>query len=229
MSTDLTLPPESGGAPEAFDYGDFEDEAAAELRAIAERCRVHMRRSVADMIAIGHELRRVRDEYLEEREFAPWLRAELEIPRSTAYNFISVADRFGEHLSNIGHIPAGVLIELARKSTPAELVEGVLSGDLEPTAAAVRQARAEHRGEAPSRERHAYPSLEQRLKRMAPERRADTLLGALETLAATTTVAAALIAAAAARRYGDAAAKRLEPLAKVLAAAQERVREGAAA
>jgi hypothetical protein len=208
-----------------YDHRGFEVQETAELRAAAQRIRGHLSRSAFDMITAGFELRRIRDDLLQPREFAPWVREELQFSRSTAYRLIACADladraaRICPKLGQIHPLSAGAFLELAAKSVPDELLEGVLSGEVASTPAAVREALAKHRGEPSRRGPHACPTVGELLEEMSDEERIDTVLDAFERFEGKASEAAALLLRRANRRYRGSAAGRLQTFAQAFAVA----------
>lgn len=114
---DLTVPPRS-----AFDYSGLAEDTRAALLERAAEIRGRERRVTEDLVAIGRALIDVKGR-LPEGRFDEWLRAEFGWGRSSAYRFISVAERFGEVSSQIGTIAPSALYLLAEAGTPEEARE----------------------------------------------------------------------------------------------------------
>jgi hypothetical protein len=85
-----------------FDYSPLEAKVAEKVRSSAEAIRQQVRNTLENAIKIGQELLAVK-EALPHGQFLPWLRAEFQWAERTAYNFISVAERF--KLATIANLP----------------------------------------------------------------------------------------------------------------------------
>src|SRR5437660_559657 len=85
-----------------FDYSPLEAKVAEKVRSSAEAIRQQVRNTLENAIKIGQELLDVK-EALPHGQFLPWLRAEFQWAERTAYNFISVAERF--KLATIANLP----------------------------------------------------------------------------------------------------------------------------
>jgi len=112
----------------------------AELAAIAGDLRPRIARMQADMLYIAQGLLRAR-RLLPHGAFEDWVERELGIERRTAERMLSVARRFEGKCDMVSHLPTSVLYELAAPSTPDEVVEKVLSGQLEPAVSVIREAK----------------------------------------------------------------------------------------
>jgi hypothetical protein len=113
----------------------------AELESVAGRVRDRLRRTAADVIAIGEDLIRAKA-LLGHGGFGSWLDREFALSRRSAEQFMAAARRFGTKGEAISHLPAGVVLELSARSVPDELVEGVLAGEVQPSVSAIRAERA---------------------------------------------------------------------------------------
>jgi hypothetical protein len=118
----------------------------AELESVAGRLRDRLRRTAAEVVAIGEDLIRAKS-LLGHGAFGPWLDQEFALSRRTAEQFMAAARRFGSKAEAVSHLPAGVVLELSAPSVPDELVEGVLSGKVRPAVSAIRSERSGYRGE----------------------------------------------------------------------------------
>src|SRR6516225_8819647 len=76
-----------------FDYSPLEAKVAEKVRASAETIRQQLQNTLVSAIKIGQELLAVK-ETLEHGQFLPWLQVEFGWSQRTAYNFMSVAERF---------------------------------------------------------------------------------------------------------------------------------------
>jgi hypothetical protein len=233
----MTVPTAPGlgpvGSPPRFDYSGLAPLEAAKLQGVAERLRPALQQTAAAMVAIGQELRHVRA-VVGPRKFKPWLEAELGLSRSRAYRFIACADAADRTAAicttpgQIARFPAGVLLELAAKSVPDDIIEAVLTGEIEASPSAVRAALAEYRGQPAARERHTCPSIAAQLQEMGPPQRLVTVLAALDSLQGRASETAGALCDAAIARYGAGAADNLRTFAKVLATAAALAEEVAA-
>ncbi len=117
----------------------------ARLDAVADRIRGRMARAAAEVAAIGQDLIVVKA-MLSEGKFLNWIDAEFGMSKSTAYNMIAVAKRFGERLPILGSLSPTVLYRLAAPSTSDDVVDVVVekaqAGD-KVTVAMVNELRAE--------------------------------------------------------------------------------------
>ena len=102
MSTELTL----------FDYAGLSPDVALHARAAAERIRVRIQRTTADIIAIGEELREIKAR-LPHGEFRAWLDAEFDMSESSAQRFMQVADAFGGKSVTVTDLNPSALYALA--------------------------------------------------------------------------------------------------------------------
>ena len=76
-----------------FNYDLLETKVAEKVRSSADRIRERVKKTVEDIIEVGHDLLAVK-EALEHGHFGPWLRAEFGWSERTPQNFMSVAERF---------------------------------------------------------------------------------------------------------------------------------------
>lgn len=106
----------------SFDYAALPAATAMTARAAAERIKLRLKRTVEDIIEIGRELTEVKDK-LPHGQFLPWIAAEFEMDQKTAFNFMSVSERFGNKLGIIPNFKPTILYALAAPSTPESVVE----------------------------------------------------------------------------------------------------------
>lgn len=97
-----------------FDYAALPVDAALNARAAAERIKLRLKRTVEDIIEIGRELTAVKAE-LPHGEFLPWIAAEFEMDKRTAFNFMSVHERFGGKLGIIPNFKPTILYALSAR------------------------------------------------------------------------------------------------------------------
>lgn len=132
-----------------FNYDQIADVVLAQkLQNRADEIHAHLSRSVESIVAVGRQLVAARDE-LPYGTFLEWVDAEFGMKRSTAYNFISVAERFGEDFQQLEKFPARVIYQLAAPGTPDEAVDEVrvrLETGEDLAAADVREIIDEHKG-----------------------------------------------------------------------------------
>jgi gas vesicle protein len=102
-----------------FNYDLLEPKVAEQARSSAERIRAKVKKTVEDIIEVGNDLLAVK-EALEHGHFLKWLRAEFGWGERTAYNFISVAERF--KIANFASLPIqpSAAYLLAAPSVPDE-------------------------------------------------------------------------------------------------------------
>jgi DNA repair exonuclease SbcCD ATPase subunit len=74
--------------------------------------------------------------------FLNWIRTEFAMSKSTAYNFMAVAERFGEKLPTVGSFSPRALYSLASPSPiNDEVLEMIEDGQIPPTLDAIREAK----------------------------------------------------------------------------------------
>jgi hypothetical protein len=100
-----------------------------------------LKRTAENILAIGLILQEVK-ECLPHGQFLPWLQAEFGMSRMTANHFMHVADKFADKCTNLLHLPATILYELASPSTDESIIEHVERGEIAPTLDAIKEAKA---------------------------------------------------------------------------------------
>src|SRR5437773_1047518 len=105
--------------------GQLAPAEAVELATLTERVRTTLRRSAADILAIGADLRRAKG-LLGHGSFGPWLDREFALSRRSAEQFMAAARRFGSRSEAVSYLPAGAVLELSAPCVPDELVENNL-------------------------------------------------------------------------------------------------------
>src|SRR5579864_5555767 len=128
--------------PEPFDYSILDENTREIVLRKTDETHGLMRRTAESIIAIGQNLLTVQ-KHLPEMKFSAWLRAEFDLSRQSAYNFMRVAARFDGSCKTVLQLPARVLYELALSSDA--IVEQVETGQLPPTIAAIRTAKEAER------------------------------------------------------------------------------------
>jgi hypothetical protein len=126
-----------------FDYEQLAPPVAAVARDAARIVTVRLARTVEDILQIGQALQGAKAA-LGHGYFLRWLAAEVGISRQSAENFMAVAGRFGAGkfptVGNLACVPPAVLYVLAAPSTPTDVVDAVLAGQVPATLAAIRAA-----------------------------------------------------------------------------------------
>jgi hypothetical protein len=120
-SNDDTCP-----AQTAFDYGMLTPELADRLKAQADSIRTRIKKVTADIIEIGKDLRRAKDD-LKHGQFTTWVESELGFTVRTAESWVNIsrlAERKGEIISLLSPTTAG---RIAAKSTPPTVVDQVIT------------------------------------------------------------------------------------------------------
>lgn len=95
-------------------------------------------------VNIGKDLLEAR-ERLPYGQFEIWLRGECKMSLGTAYQYIHVAQRFGDNLQNFEDLPLASLYALAAPSTPDAVIEMVKTGKILPTLGDIKQAKKAHK------------------------------------------------------------------------------------
>ncbi|HZU03387.1 MAG TPA: DUF3102 domain-containing protein [Ktedonobacteraceae bacterium] len=158
---------DEGSTLAPFDYTLIEESKRAHIQMKAEDVKVRMKRTAEDIIAIGLDLLEVKHE-LGHGLFQKWLKAEFDLSESAATKFMQVASRFGGEVDKsvkITSLPATVLYTLAAPSTPDEVVQRVLAGEIPADAKAIRDAKEAQRKaeEELARERRERSVVEARV------------------------------------------------------------------
>lgn len=94
-----------------------QDPAPQIVEAAAERIKLRMKRTVEDIVAIGVDLRLIK-ENLPHGEFLSWVEKEIDLSEWAVRNFMNVANKYGSKSGNFPDLPASVLYELSAPSTP---------------------------------------------------------------------------------------------------------------
>ncbi|HEU5375536.1 MAG TPA: DUF3102 domain-containing protein [Ktedonobacteraceae bacterium] len=146
-----------------FDYTVLEESKRVHVQIKTEAIKGRMKRAAEDIIAIGQDLIEVKEE-LGHGLFQKWLKAEFDLSESAATKFMQVATRFGDEIKSvkITGFPLTVLYTLAAPSTPEEIVERVLSGEIPADAKSIKEAKeAQQKAEtALAQERQKRLSIE---------------------------------------------------------------------
>ncbi len=126
-----------------------------------------IKRTAEGVIKIGQNLIAVK-EHLRHGRFLPWLKASFAMSENAALKFMQVAERFGSKSINVMNLPASVLYALAAPSTSDEVVDQVLSGEIEATLVSIKAAKEVEKKRADEAER-AKQAVEQQLRQMQEE------------------------------------------------------------
>jgi hypothetical protein len=133
---------------ESFDYGVLNEAQRIHIQVKAESIKARMKRTAEDIIAIGCDLREVKEE-LDHGQFKQWIKAEFAMSYDTALNFMQVAKKFAERIEykngKFPFLPASVLYELATPSTPDTIIEQVQSREIPATLEAIKAAKEAQR------------------------------------------------------------------------------------
>lgn len=138
-----------------FDYAALPVESATRAQIAASNIKLRLKRTVEDIIEIGRELTAVKAE-LPHGQFLPWIAAEFEMDQKTAFNFMSVSERFGNKLGIIPNFKPTILYALSAPSTPESVIDKAIvqaESGAKVTVADVRDWKAELDAERQARER----------------------------------------------------------------------------
>ncbi len=131
-----------------------------------------LKRTAENILAIGQILQSVK-EHLPHGQFLPWLQAEFGMSRMTANHFMQVADKFTGKCTNLLHLPATILYELASPSTDQRIIEHVERGEIAPTIEAIKEAKAALKV-AQEAERQAHATVQTTQQRLFQTQRENT-------------------------------------------------------
>lgn len=116
-----------------FNYEEIESSLVSDLKAVAERIRLRLKKTAEDIIEIGKDLIQVKEK-LEHGQFTPWLQAEFDISERTARRFMKVAELFESKTDTVSVLTPKALYELSAPSTPEsvrnEVMEKLGKGDI---------------------------------------------------------------------------------------------------
>ena len=118
-----------------FDYSVLDEDTRIFVKVKAESIQARLKRTAEDIIAIGHDLKAVQEKLSKYHggTFGAWLMDQFEMSHQTAYNFMRVAEKFGdrERFKTVLNLSPKILYALA--SAPDEIVEKVQSGEIKAT------------------------------------------------------------------------------------------------
>ena len=163
--------------PEPFDYESLDEQTRLLIQHKTDETHGLLKRTAESIIAIGNNLLEVQ-KLLPEMKFSAWLRAEFDLSRQSAYNYMRVATRFGGSCKTVLQLPARVLYELASSSDA--IVEEVETGKILPTIDAIKVAKEAER-QAREAERQALSELQE--QQTVSDQLAHDLERALQELA----------------------------------------------
>jgi len=143
-----------------FNYDLLETKVAEQVRTSADRIRGRVKKTVEDIIDVGHDLLAVK-EALPHGQFGPWLKAEFGWSERSAQNFMSVAERFkSAKIADLPIQPSAAYF-LAAPSVPDEArqvaVEKAEAGE-EITFATAREIVAEAKKKRRPKRQKAVPA-----------------------------------------------------------------------
>lgn len=119
-----------------------------------------LKRTAQNIIKIGKNLKAVKEK-LPHGHYLPWLKAEFEMSERQALNFTRVATRFENKSAIIADLSPTIIYELAAPSTSDEIVEGVISGEIDPTLEAIRAEKEQEKKRAEKSEEEAKRAKEE--------------------------------------------------------------------
>jgi hypothetical protein len=99
-----------------FDYRQLEPEVRAVAIEAVAKIRLHGRRAAESIVAIGHELLCVRAAMKADGTFLEWVAAEFAWKKSSACNFMNVAEAFPAVGSEVSFVDLKALYLLAQLS-----------------------------------------------------------------------------------------------------------------
>jgi hypothetical protein len=109
-----------------FDYSVLDAGVADVARLAAERIQVQQQLTVGVILAIGSELKKVKDA-LDHGPFYRWLEAEVGWTVRTAQRYMAASDVFGMKPDTVSHLPPAVIYKLAATSTPSPVRDGIVA------------------------------------------------------------------------------------------------------
>lgn len=124
--------------------------------------KAHMKSATESIISVGLALKRQK-ERLPHGTFLPWIEAEFGMSERSAYNFMKVANQFGDKLATVANLPAKALYELAVPSTPQAVrdqVEQLIVDGETVTATDVKRLKADAKAAAEGAEALAVRNAE---------------------------------------------------------------------
>ena len=138
-----------------FAYGSLEPAIAKKAKEAANRIRASYKNSVTAVIAIGTDLKTMKDT-LDHGAFGEWIASEFEMTSRSAQNYMNAAKFAVGEYETISLLPAASVYKLTAPSTPAEVrgyaVEEIAAGRL-PTLREIKAQIAEVRARIAS-DRH---------------------------------------------------------------------------
>jgi Protein of unknown function (DUF3102) len=124
-----------------FAYETLDEGTRIFVQHKTDEAHVLLKRTAENILAIGLILQEIKQR-LPHGHFLPWLQAEFGMSRMTANHFMQVADKFAGKCTNLLHLPATILYELASPSTDESIIEHVERGEIAPTLEAIKEAKA---------------------------------------------------------------------------------------
>lgn len=123
-----------------FDWDSLDSDTRVFVQEKTQDIRIRLKRGAEDIVAIGYNFLAVQEKLAPIHKFAPWLRSEFDMGLQTAYNFMWVAERFG-NLPIIGRLANDptILYMLAAPKTPEIVVEEARQGWIPQSVAEVKK------------------------------------------------------------------------------------------
>jgi hypothetical protein len=110
----------------AYDYAAIPEQHRELVQQAASDIRARLRRSIADMIEIGQQLKEIQ-ELLDHKRFYEWAQIEFGLSRGSIFEFIQIYTRFAENRSIIERFFTPTIVRrLAAVSVPDAAVEQVI-------------------------------------------------------------------------------------------------------
>ena len=124
-----------------FAYETLDEGTRIFIQQKTDETHLLLKRTAENILAIGLILQEIK-EHLPHGQFLPWLQTEFGMSRMTANHFMQVADKFAGKCTNLLHLPATILYELASPSTDESIIEHIEKGEIAPTMDAIKEAKA---------------------------------------------------------------------------------------
>jgi hypothetical protein len=168
---------------DGFSYTTINPVVAAELQAQAARIKARIKKTTADIVDIGRDLLKVREEHLVDHgQFMNWVEAEIGISIRCAEDYMGAA-KLCDKFATVAILPPATVYRLAAKSTPPAVVDAVVAkteqGEMVPARVVVnmievaKDQKREARAHARQEQAEAKMTLRQRKRRLAARAEAD--------------------------------------------------------
>ena len=126
-----------------FDYGEFSEQEAADLRGLADQVNTKRRLAAEGIIEFGRYVKAANDIFAtsgRNGRFSAWLRDECAMSRSSAYAAMQAFERFGGEPC-IGNFAPQALLELSKKQVEASAVSAAIADASEGSKITLERAR----------------------------------------------------------------------------------------